>query len=181
MKPCSNKQNTEEVNLKQISFFKNEKKFDTRGFFLKILDSEAIENFTIRDIFLSESKKGTIRGMHLQTGRCATDRIIVVLEGAILDVAVDLRAGEEFGKETFLKIDAKKNPGMLFVPKGYAHGFQVLSKKAKVLYITNSKHCKKHDAGFNPRSITKAWPVEKIIMSDRDNKLPTLTSRLKIH
>lgn len=179
METCLHEQNIEEINIKNISFFKSQKITDIRGYFLKILDNNDIENFTIRDIFLSESKQGTIRGMHFQTDKCASDRIIIVLEGTIFDVAVNLHAGKDFGNEAYTEIDAKTNPGMLIVPKGFAHGFQVLSKKAKVLYITNSKHCKKHDAGFSPMSITKSWPLNEKIMSDRDKNLPKLTTQLK--
>jgi dTDP-4-dehydrorhamnose 3,5-epimerase len=155
---------------------------DSRGYFFesyneKIFQQEGIDFRWVQDN-QSSSGYGVIRGLHYQLPPFAQSKLIRVLKGKILDVAVDIRKGSPtYGKSFTQKLSAK-NKKQLFIPPGFAHGFSVLSEKAEVLYKCNNFYNKESEAGiiYNDAELHIDWqlPAEKTIISEKDKALPSL-------
>lgn len=157
---------------------------DERGFFIKSYEKEIFSQNRIEsDIaedFESLSKKGVIRGLHFQT-QAPQSKLIRVINGEILDVAVDLRKNSKtFGKWESL-ILSSENKKMFFIPKGFAHGFLTLSNTALVTYKCTGKYLKEYDTGilWNDKQLNINWQLEKIggidniVISQKDQSLQT--------
>lgn len=152
---------------------------DERGNFIKSIEKDVFrENGIEMDVFEyfeSTSKKGVIRGLHFQTENPQT-KLIKVPYGEILDVAVDLRKNSKtFGKWYSVKLSSE-NKKIFYIPKGFAHGFLVLSDIAIVSYFCDSKYSSRTDGGivWNDKELNIDWKIDKrneIIISDKDKKL----------
>ena len=117
---------------------------------------------------MSSSKKNVIRGLHIQTKKPQA-KVITVVSGKIMDVAVDLRKNSKtFGKH-FKIILSEKNSKSLLIPSGFAHGFLTLSTQATVVYNVSSVYEPKSDTGIRYDSFGFKMPISKPIVSDRDN------------
>ena len=119
-----------------------------------------------------------LRGLHFQTSPHAQDKLVRVLRGKILDVAVDLRrASSTFGKYVAVELSAE-NWRQLFIPIGFAHGFMTLEPDTEVFYKCTNFYAPTHDLGvaWDDPDIGINWPIEKskIILSDKDKKQPRL-------
>jgi dTDP-4-dehydrorhamnose 3,5-epimerase len=153
---------------------------DARGSFQKVHHSESPsgEWGRLAEVFLTESQRGVIRGMHLQWGTCSTPKFIKCIEGNVLDVLLDLRPESD----TYLNIETFElsggDPRTITMPPGIAHGYQVTSKSAMVLYGTEVNWCSKCDIGINPMSLLYEWPIQESKVSERDADLPTLKAYL---
>lgn len=155
---------------------------DSRGYFFEsynenIFRQEGIDIRWVQDN-QSSSEYGVIRGLHYQLPPFAQSKLIRVLKGKILDIAVDIRKGSPtYGKVFTLKLSAK-NKKQLFIPAGFAHGFSVLSKEAEVLYKCDRFYNKETEAGiiYNDAELNIDWeiPVKDSIVSEKDKVLPTL-------
>jgi dTDP-4-dehydrorhamnose 3,5-epimerase len=155
---------------------------DSRGYFFEsynenVFRQEGIDIRWVQDN-QSSSTFGVIRGLHYQLPPFAQSKLIRVLKGKILDVAVDIRKGSPtYGKVFFQKLSAK-NKKQLFIPPGFAHGFSVLSEKAEVLYKCDSFYNKESEAGiiYNDPELNIDWgiPAELAIISDKDKQLSLL-------
>jgi dTDP-4-dehydrorhamnose 3,5-epimerase len=153
---------------------------DGRGYFFesynkKIFDKNGIKLDFVQDN-QSSSQYGVIRGLHYQLNPYAQAKLIRVLAGKILDVAVDIRKGSPtFGKSFSVELSAE-NKKQLFLPVGFAHGFSVLSEHAEVLYKCNDFYNKESEGGisYNDPSLNIDWniPAGKEIISEKDSKLP---------
>jgi dTDP-4-dehydrorhamnose 3,5-epimerase len=156
---------------------------DSRGYFF-----ESYNEKTFRDAGIdlrwvqdnqSSSLYGVIRGLHYQLPPFEQCKLIRVLRGKILDVVVDIRKGSPTYGKTYCKVLSAKNKRQLFVPKGFAHGFSVLSEKAEVLYKCDGFYNKESEAGiiYNDPALNIDWriPVELAIISEKDKDLPLLT------
>jgi len=153
---------------------------DSRGYFfesfnLKTYQAEGIEINFVQDN-QSSSQQGVIRGLHYQLNPHAQVKLIRVLVGKILDVAVDIRKNSPtFGKSFSIELSAD-NKKQLFIPAGFAHGFSVLSDHAEVLYKCDSFYSKETEAGilYNDPSLNINWkiPAGKEIVSEKDKGLP---------
>ena len=153
---------------------------DSRGYFfesfnLQTYRAEGIEINFVQDN-QSSSNYGVIRGLHYQLNPYAQVKLIRVLSGRILDVAVDIRKGSStFGKSFSIELSAE-NKKQLFIPAGFAHGFSVLSEQAEVLYKCDSFYNKDSEAGilYNDPSLGVDWkiPAGKEIISEKDKGLP---------
>lgn len=150
---------------------------DNRGYFFESFKEEALSevlgykiNFTQDNE--SSSKYGVIRGLHMQIGKWSQSKLVRVLAGKILDVAVDVRTDSPtYGQYVSAELSSE-NKKQLFIPKGFLHGFSVLSESAVVFY--------KCDVNYNPSSEDGCYPLDeelnidwkipsdKIILSDRD-------------
>ncbi len=126
----------------------------------------------------SVSKKGTLRGLHFQKGDSAQAKFVSVLRGHVYDVAVDLRPESKTFSQWYgihLKDDA---PQSLLVPRGFAHGFLVLSDEAEFFYKVDNYYDKAADAGiiYNDKDLAIDWPLpsDLFILSEKDTNLPTL-------
>lgn len=153
---------------------------DPRGYFYesynknKLIDFQDIEFVQDNQ---SKSTYGTIRGLHYQLEPYAQSKLIRVLDGEIQDVVVDLREkSPTYGKHFSIKLSSS-NKQQLFIPKGFAHGFSVLSNTATILYKTDQYYNPESERGinFNDPELKINWKIdkEKIIMSPKDKVLPT--------
>ncbi len=121
-------------------------------------------------------KKGTIRGMHFQHPPACEIKIIRCVEGAVFDVMVDLRAGSP----TFLKWHSVElsqgNMRMVYIPEGFAHGFQVLTDHATLIYHHSAFYSPEHEGGgrYNDPSLKIRWPLKAGEVSERDRNHPLL-------
>jgi len=155
---------------------------DSRGYFFesynhKVFATAGIDNTFIQDN-QSSSLYGVIRGLHYQLNPYAQSKMVRVLHGAILDIAVDIRKGSPAYSKLFSIELTAENKKQLFIPPGFAHGFSVLNEKAEVLYKCDGFYNKESEAGicFNDPVLNIDWkiPADKIIISDKDKILPTL-------
>jgi len=153
------------------SFVKN---FEKEVFFQNGLDIDIFENIE------SFSWKNVIRGLHFQTNEPQA-KLVRVITGEIFDVIVDLRADSKtFGKwERFYLTE--KNRKTLFIPKGFAHGFSVLSESSIVSYKCVGKYHKGSDSGivWNDKDLSINWGIDTPIVSERDRTLLTLRDFVK--
>ncbi|MBN1313695.1 MAG: dTDP-4-dehydrorhamnose 3,5-epimerase [Anaerolineae bacterium] len=155
---------------------------DERGFFLERYNRQVFQSHGITVDFVqdnhSQSVKHVLRGLHFQTPPFAQDKLVWVTRGEVFDVVVDLRKqSATFGKWEGVEL-SETNRSMLFIPKGFAHGFVVLSERADFSYKVSSLYSPEHDYGlvWNDPDIGIEWPVEKPILSKKDQQLPFLQS-----
>jgi dTDP-4-dehydrorhamnose 3,5-epimerase len=147
---------------------------DSRGFFFESYNKKRYEDFEIPDDFvqdnISKSKKGTVRGLHYQVGEKAQGKLCQVIEGEVLDVAVDVRFNSlTFGKY-FAQILNSKTKLQLWIPTGFAHGFSVLSDEAIFSYKCTNYYSKAHERTilFNDPDLRIDWKIENPIVSEKD-------------
>ena len=153
---------------------------DSRGYFFESYNKKSFAKNGIELDFVqdnqSSSQYGVVRGLHYQLHPYAQAKLIRVLSGIILDVAVDIRKGSPtFGKSFSIELSAE-NKKQLFLPAGFAHGFSVLSEQAEVLYKCDGFYNKESEGGilYNDPSLNIDWkiPSGKEIISEKDHKLP---------
>jgi dTDP-4-dehydrorhamnose 3,5-epimerase len=153
---------------------------DSRGYFFESFNAHLSKESGIDQVFVqdnqSRSTYGVIRGLHYQLPPHAQAKLVRVLAGEILDVAVDIRKGSPtFGKVYAIRISAE-NKKQLYIPPGFAHGFSVLSEMAEVLYKCDAFYDKESEAGiiYNDPTLEIDWeiPQGKEIISDKDKVLP---------
>ena len=153
---------------------------DARGYFFESFNEEKLVHAGIDYRFVqdnqSKSSYGVIRGLHYQMAPKAQTKLVRVLNGEIFDVAADMRKGSPtYGKWFGLEISCK-NKKQLLIPKGFAHGFSVLSEKADVFYKCDEFYAPEYDAGviYNDPDLNIDWkiPADKALLSAKDSKLP---------
>jgi dTDP-4-dehydrorhamnose 3,5-epimerase len=153
---------------------------DNRGFFFESYNHRQFRDNGIDIEFVqdnqSHSTYGVIRGLHYQAPPHAQTKLVRALQGVIIDVAVDLRAGSPtFGESFSIELSAD-NKKQLLIPKGFAHGFSVLSATADVLYKCDGYYHKDSERGivYNDAQLAIDWkiPAEKAVVSDKDKILP---------
>jgi dTDP-4-dehydrorhamnose 3,5-epimerase len=153
---------------------------DERGHFFESYNSKTFRKLANLDINFvqdnqSSSNFGVIRGLHFQTGDHAQAKLVRVLSGEILDVAVDLRKDSStYGQHVSIRLNSD-NRNQLFVPKGFAHGFSVLSKRAEVMYKCDNYYDMGSESGiiYNDATLNIDWKLElsDIIVSSKDENL----------
>jgi dTDP-4-dehydrorhamnose 3,5-epimerase len=147
---------------------------DDRGYFFESYNKERYQEFGIPLEFvqdnISKSKIGTVRGLHYQVGEKAQGKLCQVIEGEVLDVAVDIRFGSPtFGKHFSLILNSElKN--QLWIPVGFAHGFSVLSDEAIFSYKCTNYYSKADERAilFNDPDLKIDWKIENPIVSEKD-------------
>ena len=153
---------------------------DARGYFFESYNNKTFHETGIDFIPVQDnesySTKGVIRGLHFQEEPFAQAKLIRVIEGKIYDVALDLRKGSPtFGKCYGMCIDSESKR-QIFIPKGFAHGFSVISDKAIVLYKCDNYYSKEHERGINVKDISLCidWMIDgdNEIISIKDLKQP---------
>lgn len=159
---------------------------DSRGYFVETW-SDRLFREKVADVgFVQDNQsltrhKGTIRGLHYQRPPAAQGKLVRVLQGSILDVAVDVREGSPtFGKHVAVRLDAMDG-AQLWVPEGFLHGFCTLEDNTEVAYKVTSYYSAEHDAGiaFDDPALAIDWPVSAadVVLSDKDRHLPKLSEQ----
>ena len=170
----------EDTNIPEVKIIRGKRFHDERGFFTETYkDSEYLEAGLPKFVQdnLSESSKGVIRGLHWQEEPFAQGKLVTCLQGKILDVAVDIRKGSStFGKHVAVELSHDEAIS-LWVPTGFAHGFQALENETRVFYkVTNywAKGCER-SLNYNDPSVAIAWPLKEMILSEKDLIAPLLS------
>ena len=158
---------------------------DDRGYFVETFRQDLFEEavgYQINFIQDNESKstKGVLRGLHYQLPPYTQAKLVRVIEGSVLDVAVDIRkSSPTFGQHVSVELTAQ-NKYQLFVPHGFAHGFVVLSDSATFAYKVDNYYAPEHDRGiaFDDKDLVIDWrlPLEVLQLSDKDKLHPALAN-----
>ncbi|GAB3427562.1 dTDP-4-dehydrorhamnose 3,5-epimerase [Niabella aquatica] len=157
---------------------------DSRGYFFEAYNKSVFEAEGLTYGFVQDnqsfSQYGTIRGLHYQQAPYAQCKLVRVLQGKILDIAVDIRkASPTYGKVFSIELTSE-NKKQLLIPAGFAHGFSVLSETAMVMYKCDALYNKESEGGiiYNDPDLAIDWqlPDEAAIVSDKDLLLPTLAA-----
>ena len=156
---------------------------DDRGYFFESFNRHTFREQTGLDVDFvqdnqSSSQKGVIRGLHFQQGEYAQAKLVRVLQGSVLDVAVDIRRGSPtYGKSFSIEL-SENNQTQLFIPRGFAHGFEVLSEQAVFFYKCDNFYNKDADAGifYLDPALNISWqtPESARILSPKDITQPLL-------
>lgn len=153
---------------------------DERGFFMETYKKGEFEKVGIAGEFVqdnhSKSKYGVLRGLHFQKQPYAQAKMIRCVRGEIYDVAVDLRENSQtFGKYVSVNL-SEKNTYQLYIPRGFAHGFLVLSDAAEIFYKADSIYAPNYEGGliWNDPDVNIPWPSDNPNLSQKDQKLPRL-------
>ena len=158
----------EKTKLKGLIILKTEVYKDNRGFFKEVFKKKILKKKLIFDC-LSRSKKNTIRGLHFQKFN-PQGKLITVVEGEVIDVAVDLRKkSKTFGQHVAIKMNNNSNFSV-YIPEGFAHGFVCLSKSCTLYYrCTNYRHKKsERTLKWNDPELKINWKIKKPILSKKD-------------
>ncbi len=158
---------------------------DDRGFFIETFQEARYQELLGADAHfvqdnLSCSKKGVLRGLHYQAPPFEQGKLVQVLRGRVLDVAVDIRTGSStYGKHVTVELSAE-NKKQFFIPAGFAHGFMALEDDTVFLYKCTNVYSKEHDRGmrWNDPAIGITWPAiegAEPIVSSKDAEAPLLT------
>ena len=150
---------------------------DDRGFFMETYKKS---DFKKEGIYVklaqsnhSKSTYGVIRGLHFQYKPYAQSKLVRCIKGKVFDVAVDIRKNSKFfGKYVSVEL-SEENKYLLFIPQGFAHGFQVLSNEAEIEYLVDNEYAPDCEAGiiWNDEDINIEWPINNLIISKKDERL----------
>jgi dTDP-4-dehydrorhamnose 3,5-epimerase len=171
-----------ETTLKGVFIIEPKVFNDERGFFYESYSAQKLATVGINTIFVqdnhSKSVKGVLRGLHYQKGAAAQTKLVRCVQGEIYDVAVDLRKNSPTFGQWFGCILSAENKKQLYIPKGFAHGFAVLSETAEFLYKCDSYYNPQSERGiiWNDPQLNISWDVSNPIISAKDNKLPLLAA-----
>ncbi len=148
---------------------------DERGFFARSWCQQEVEahglNPRTAQCNVSFNKvKGTLRGMHYQVPPCAEAKLVRCTRGAIYDVIIDLRRESVTYKQHVSEVLSSNNYKALFVPEGFAHGFQTLEDNSEVIYQMSAFYSPEHQRGlrYNDPAFRINWPIDATVISDRD-------------
>lgn len=151
---------------------------DNRGYFFEAYNKQAFEDAGLKYDFIqdnqSKSTYGTIRGLHMQKGEFSQAKLVRVFSGTVLDVAVDVRKDSPtFGKHIAVELSGDNNR-MLMIPRGFLHGFAVLSDEAIFTYKCDNVYNKASEYGMRYNGLDIDWriPTEKAILSEKDAVAP---------
>jgi len=177
----------QETGLKGCVIIKPRVFEDSRGYFFESFNQKTFEEKTgSASVFVQDNQSfssyGVIRGLHAQAGDYAQAKLVRVLKGEVLDVAVDVRPDSEtFGKHISVKLSAE-NKLQLYVPRGFLHGFSVLSETAEFFYKCDNFYHKEAEIGvaFNDPTLNIDWliPIQDQAVSEKDLILSPFTSLL---
>ena len=160
---------------------------DERGYFFESWSQREFDEKVRRVRFVqdneSKSKYGVLRGLHFQRGEHAQSKLVRVVSGRVLDVAVDVRAGSPtFGRYVAVELSAE-NKRQLFIPRGFAHGFSVLSEEALFQYKCDNLYAPQSEGAvsWDDPAIGIDWrlPAADVVLSEKDKHHPTLSEALE--
>jgi dTDP-4-dehydrorhamnose 3,5-epimerase len=170
-----------QTDIPDVTIFEPRVFEDDRGYFFESYNQKSFADAGIDANFVqdnqSKSEYGTIRGLHFQTGDFAQAKLVRAIEGTVLDVAVDLRPhSPTYGQHVCVEL-SDKNKQQLYVPRGFAHGFSVLSDTAIFAYKCDNFYSPDHEAGiiYNDAELSIDWQIDgdSALLSPKDKKLKT--------
>ena len=153
---------------------------DYRGYFLQSYNETQFEEAIGKISFLQDNEtksfKGVVRGLHFQKPPYAQAKLVRCVKGRVLDVALDIRQGSRtYGQHVTVELSGENNK-QVFIPRGFAHGFLVLSDYAIVSYKVDNKYAPEYDAGirWDDPILNIQWEVnsDEVLVSEKDSKLP---------
>ena len=162
---------------------------DERGYFMESFNEMTFQQGINEEVHFvqdnqSFSSKGVLRGLHYQTGIHSQAKLVRVLQGEVIDVAVDIRPGSPTFGEYVLVLLSAENQKQFFVPRGFAHGFLVLSETATFFYKCDNFYNKESEGGiiYNDLTIAIDWqfPLDHLIISEKDKILPSLKNSKRV-
>lgn len=170
----------EKSEIKDLVIIEPEVFGDERGFFFESYNKTKLKDLGINADFVQDnqsfSKKGTLRGLHYQNPPFAQTKLVRVLEGEIIDVAVDLRKDSPTYGKSYSVLLSATNKKQLLVPQGFAHGFSVISETASVMYKCDQFYNKASEGGikYDDPSLNIDWGMnlDEAIVSEKDQILP---------
>lgn len=157
---------------------------DSRGYFYESFNAKVFAEAGILEPFVQDNQArstyGVVRGLHYQVGEFAQAKLVRCLEGAVLDVVVDLREDSPMYGQSFGVLLTEANRKQLYVPRGFAHGYAVLSDTATFFYKCDNYYSKAHEGGllWNDPQLGIDWQVEaeRVVLSEKDMAQPVLGS-----
>lgn len=161
---------------------------DARGWFMESWSQRKMEDAGIHVAFVQDNQsfsaqKGTLRGLHYQLNPKCQAKLLRCTRGKIFDVAVDIRKGSpQYAQWVGVELSAE-NKRQLFIPRGFAHGFITLTDDVEVQYKADNYYAPECDGNirWNDPEIGIEWPLEPIILSDKDQKAPLLKERMNLN
>ena len=167
--------------FKDLFIFKNKNFKDKRGYFKEIIrENKLIKKFPF--LVMSFSKQNVVRGLHIQT-KNSQGKFVTVIKGKIFDVAVDLRKNSKTFGKVYNCILSEKNSKSIFIPEGFAHGFQCLEKENYIIYSCTKYREKNNEVTIdvNDRNLKINWPLKKKILSQKDKEGISFLNYKKIY
>ncbi len=154
---------------------------DQRGYFMETYSTQAMAEIGIDAVFVQDNqsfsaKKGVLRGIHFQNAPMAQAKLVRVNRGAVMDVAVDLRRGSPTYRQWIATELNEENRRMLYLPRGFGHGFLTLTNDVEFCYKVDNLYSKECDRGirYDDPAIGVKWGVEQPILSQKDMASPLL-------
>ncbi|MEM4160573.1 MAG: dTDP-4-dehydrorhamnose 3,5-epimerase [Thermoplasmata archaeon] len=177
-----------ELRFKGVYVIELEPKVDKRGFFMRVYDDKIMAEHGLHRNWVQENhslsvEKGVIRGMHFQFPPHTETKLIRVVAGEIFDVFIDLRKGSPtFGQWDSVILSAE-NKKMLYLPKGFAHGFCTLTRNCEVVYKVDEYYAPQSEGivRWNDPDLKINWPTENPILSDKDANAKTFREFVAEH
>ena len=160
---------------------------DERGYFFEAFNQNIFEQGGIIANFVQDNQArstfGVLRGLHYQVEPYAQAKLVRVLQGEVLDIAVDIREGSPTYGESYSLVLSAENKRQLFIPRGFAHGYVVLSETAEFFYKCDNFYSKAHEGGvrFDDPTLNIDWKIaaDQAILSPKDEILPTFGNHRK--
>lgn len=155
---------------------------DSRGFFSETFNQQDFENAGLKYNWIQDnhakSQYGVIRGLHYQLAEFSQAKLVRVTNGAVIDIVVDLRKNSPTYKKTYSILLTAENKKQFLVPRGFAHGYSVISKEAEFLYKVDNVYSKESEGGINPINSGLAidWqiPEQLMLVSEKDKIAPNI-------
>ena len=172
--------NYQETKVKGVFVIEPKVFSDNRGYFFESWKKQEFEEHVGAVDFIQEnesmSSRGVLRGLHYQKGEFSQSKLVRVIKGCVLDVAVDIRrSSATFGQHVMVEL-SDTNKRQLFIPRGFAHGFLVMSDVAIFTYKVDNVYAPQHEAGicWNDPDLSIQWPIDpkQVLTSEKDLKAP---------
>ncbi len=167
----------EQTKIEGLLLIKGGQFTDLRGQLIKpysksFFDETSDLNLDFKETWFTKSHKDVIRAMHLQVGEFACEKMVSVIQGAVLDVVLDIRkTSTTYGQYFEIELN-EEEPNALYIPKGCAHGYKVLRENSLTMYMATEINMPKDDVGIRWNSFGYDWKIENPIISNKDLELP---------
>lgn len=171
-----------ETSLPGAYVIEPEKQGDSRGFFARVFCERELQQAGLESRFVQVNnslshRTGTLRGMHYQMAPAEEVKLVRCIRGALWDCIVDLRAGSETFGQWFAADLSAENRRMMYVPKGFAHGFMTLTADTEALYLVSAFYQPGHERGlrWNDPALSIDWPLTPVEISEKDCNWPLIS------